>query len=181
MAKRHEGMMSLPGLPTDPAAEKTRSDIKVDPIEEMVGALTDPIIVFPSGWEETMPEWMKRDLPLHRLAYIMKCLHGEASWEEVCDLEALIYMYPAALAQPLGEEWTKIYIYLGTKVMGDKMPADIREESIPSHYEESLRDLKRWIRKKKIIARKDRRRRDKAEKAERKEVVPVECEQLNLF
>jgi hypothetical protein len=180
MAKRHEGMMSLPGLPpgpTEPKSAESRS--KVDPIDEMVGALTDPIIVFPSGWEDTMPEWMKRDLPLHRLAHVHQCLVGKASWEEACDLEALIYMYPAALAQPLGEVWTRIYVYLGTKVMGDKMPEDVREESIPDHYQEDLRDLKRWIRKKKVEARKDRQRREKA--AKKAEVEPVECEQLKFF
>jgi hypothetical protein len=177
MGKRQEGMMSLPGLPPEPAGAKSKIDpIKVDPIDEMVGALTDPIIVFPSGWEDTMPEWMKRDLPINRLVHIMECLHGKARWEEACDLEALIYMYPAALAQPLGEEWTRIYIYLGTKVMGEKMPEDIREESIPDHYQGDLRDLKRWIRKKKVEARKERQRREK-----KAEVKPLECEQLKFF
>jgi hypothetical protein len=31
-----------------------------------------------------------------------------------CDLEALIYLYPASLAAPMGEQWTRIYLYLGT-------------------------------------------------------------------
>lgn len=174
MRKRQEGM-SLPGMPPSPAEPKS----KADPIEEMVGALTDPIIVFPSGWEDTMPDWMRRDLPLHRLAHVHQCLGGKAKWEEACDLEALIYLYPASLAQPMGEEWTRIYLYLATKVMGEKMPEDIREENLPSHYQEDLRDLKRWIQKKKVEARKERQRHQKAE--EKAKVQPEKCEQLKFF
>ncbi len=175
MGKRPDGMMSLPGLPNSPA----RIESEVDPIEEMVRALTDPIIVFPSGWEDTMPEWMKRDLPLHRLAHLMKCLKGEANGDEACDLEALMYLYPASLAAPMGEEWSKVYIYLGTKIMGDKFPEDVREDSIPDHYEADLRDLKRWIHKKKVAARRDRRRQAKAE--EKLETEAAECEQIKFF
>ena len=178
MAKRQEGLC-LPGMTPEPAGEKS----KVDPIAEMVGALTDAIIVYPSGWEDTMPERMKQALPIHRLAHIMQCSHGEEKWEEACDLEALMYLYPASLAFPLDEEWSRIYIYLGTKFMGDKFPQDLREESIPDHYDHDLRDLKRWIQRKKVEARKERLRRGKAErKAEEKaEVEPVLCEQIKFF
>jgi len=43
----------------------------VDPLEEMVYALTDPIIVFPAGgWENDLPERLKNELPLRRLAHV---------------------------------------------------------------------------------------------------------------
>lgn len=179
MGKRQEGKMSLPGLPAEPAVAKS----KVDPIEEMVGALTDPIIVFPSGWEQDLPERLRNELPLRRLIHIHQCLQGEAKWEEACDLEALIYLFPASLAFPLGEEWTKIYLYLGTKVMGDKFPQDIKQETIPDYYDQDLRELKRWIRKKKVEARKERQRCQKEGKKdeEKAEVEPVECEQLKFL
>lgn len=173
MRRRQEGTQSLPGVP--PPSKTSEADS----IEEMVGALTDPIIVYPSGWEDTMPEWMKRDLPLHRLAHLMKCSQGKASWDEACDLEALIYMYPATLAHPLGEEWTRIYLHLGTRVMGDKFPQDIKEESLPDYYQEHLRDLKRWIQKKKVQARRERRHQEKAEK--KTQVEPAKCEQIAFF
>lgn len=173
MKKQRVGMSNLPGLPPSTAEIKS----KADPIEEMAGALTDPIIVFPSGWEDTMPEWMKRDLPLHRFAHLMKCSQGQAQWDEACDLEALMYMYPATLAHPLGEKWTKIYLYLGTKVMGDKIPDDIKQEALPDHYLKDLRELKRWIYKKKVQARKECRQQEKAGKTE---VKPEEFEQLRI-
>jgi hypothetical protein len=28
-------------------------------IDELVGALTDPIIVMPGGWEDILPDWIK--------------------------------------------------------------------------------------------------------------------------
>ena len=172
-------MSSLPGLPPSTA----EAESKADPIEEMVGALTDPIIVFPSGgWENDIPEWMRRDLPLHRLAHLMKCSQGKANWNEATDLEALMYLYPASLAAPMDEEWSRIYLYLGTKVMGEKMPGDIKEESLPSHYEQDLQELKRWIYRKKAQARKERLRKEKTGKADQKEQIePVKCEQLKFF
>ena len=136
---------------------------QIDPIEEMVGALFDPIIVFPGeGWEKDLPESLKKRLPLDRLAHIMRCSKGDASWDEACDLEALIYMYPRTMVAPLGEQWTRIYLYLGTKVMGSTVvPEDIRQEKLSDYDMAQLRDLKRWIQAKKVKARKERRREQK--------------------
>jgi hypothetical protein len=180
MKKRQVGIPVLPDLPPSTAEEKT----KVDPIEEMVGALTDPIIVYPSGWEQDLPERLKDELPLHRLAHLMKCSQGLAKWDEACDLEALLYLFPASLSFPLDAEWTDIYLYLSTKVMGDKVPQDIKRESLPDHYLEELRRLKRWIHDKKLAARKERMRQEKKEEREEKEkkteVKPEIFEQLKM-
>lgn len=180
MGKRAEGMSSLLGL----EVEKGKAEIKgVDPIEEMVGALTDPVIAYPSPWMEdihNLPLYKK--LPLHRLAHLMRCNKGEAEWDEACDLEALLYIYPASLAAPMGEQWTRIYLYLGTKVMGDKFPEDIKQKSLDDYDMSHLRDLKRWIYQRKVKARKERRRQEKTDKAEPKEkVVTAEPEQFRLF
>jgi hypothetical protein len=153
--------------------------VRVDPIEEMVGALCDPIIVFPAGgWEYAIPQNLKDKLPLDRLAHNMKCHQGKARWDEACDLEALIYMYPRTLEAPLSEKWTRIYLYLGTVCLGGKFPGDIRQESLSDYDMEELRGLKRWIQKQKVKARKERGRGEKVEKAA---VVPVKAETLRLF
>lgn len=95
-----------------------------DPIEEMVGALTDPVIVFPGGgWEETIPERLKAELPLRRLAHIHMCLERKAAWDEACDLEALIYLYPASLVAPMSEQWTRLPL-LGDDVLWRPLPAE---------------------------------------------------------
>lgn len=163
-----------------------RSDIgadgrKVDPIEEMVGALCDSIIVYPAGgWENDLPEPLKKELPLHRLTHVMLCNAGKASWDEACDADALLYLYPASLAAPMGSDWSQIYLYLGTKVMGSRMPEDIAEKTLDRYRMGMLRDLKRWIQRKKLEARKARRRQEKAEKPAKQQAVEAEYEQMKM-
>ncbi len=158
-------------------------------IDDLVGALTDPIIVCPAGgWEADLPENLKNELPLHRLAHLSQCLKGQADIEEASDAEALLYLYPASMAAPMGDQWTRIYLYLGTKVMGDKFPEDIREKGLDDYDLGELRRLKRWLRKKKVEARRVRRRQEKEPKAEsgtdtapKVEVRPEKCEQVKFF
>ena len=103
-------------------------------LEDIVGALCDPLVVYPSGWMEDLPEDLKKRLPTDRLIHNMLCLQGKASPDEACDLEALLYMYPRTLEAPLSEQWTRIYLYLGTKVMGpNKIPEDIKQETLTEH------------------------------------------------
>ena len=154
--------------------------VKVDPIEEMAGALCDPIIVFPGGgWEQDLPERLKTELPLRRLAHVHLCLNGKEKWDEACDLEALLYLYPASLFAPMSEQWARIYIYLGTKCMGEHFSEDIRQESLDPYDMGELLGLKRWIQKQKVKARKERRHQEKVQ--EKAEVTPIKCEQTKLF
>ena len=46
-------------------------------ISEIVGVFTDPILVMPGGWGDTLPEWLKQAITLERLAMNMKALKGE--------------------------------------------------------------------------------------------------------
>jgi hypothetical protein len=181
MSKRQKGE-TLPGMPLGSTEETPKVDYW---IEEMVGALFDPLIVWPSSWADDLPDWIKKELPLHRLAHLMLCSQGKAEWDEACDLEAMAYMFPRTLDSPLSESWSNIYIYLGTKVMGDKMPQDIRHETLTDYQMRELRDLKRFIYNSKVKARKERHRQEKAEqKAEEKkeiELVSEKCEKPRLF
>jgi hypothetical protein len=178
MARRQQGKPSLPGMPLGPAEEKP----KVDWIEELVGALCDPLIVYPSPSMDTLPDWIRKDLSMHRLTHIMMCSRGIEQWDEACDLEALAYMYPLTLERPIGESWTNIYLYLGTKVMGNKMPDDVRHETLTDYQMRELRDLKRWIHRSKVKARKERRSQEKSQqKEERQEIIQEECEKPRLF
>ncbi len=87
-------------------------------------------------------------------------------------------MYPRTMEAPLGDQWTRIYLYLGTRAMGEKMPQDIRQRELDQYDMGELRQLKRWIRTKKVEARKARRRQEKEPKAETR---PIKCEQVKLF
>ncbi len=162
--------------PATKSVDTGQDNVPADPIEELAGALTDPTIVFPAGgWENDIPQHLKDRLPIDRLAHQMRCHKGEAQWDEACDLEALLYMYPRTMASPLSEQWTRIYLYLGTKVMGDKIPQDIKQERLSDYDMAQLRDLKRWIHKRKVKARRERR------KGEKVEVVPAKVEYPRLF
>ncbi len=172
--KKEQSAFSL-GVPEKP--QPARPTKEMDWLEELVGALFDPLIVFPAGgWEDTLPENLKKDLPLRRLAHIMLCNKGKAAWDEATDLEALLYMYPLTLAHPISEQWTRIYLYLGTQVMGQKFPEDIRQESLSDYDMGELRDLKRWIYRQRVKVRKERTK----EKAEAK-AEPAEYDQLRFF
>ena len=46
-------------------------------ISDIVGALSDPIIVFPGGWGDTLPEWIKTAITLERLEMNMRAPKGE--------------------------------------------------------------------------------------------------------
>lgn len=157
--------------PSKPPRGPQPSKLPHDPIEEMLGALTDPLIVFPSGWEDTMPEKLKRDLPLHRLIHVHQCLSGKAEWDEACDLEALMYLYPASLAFPMGERWSRIYLYLGTRCYGTSFPEDIKQETLDQYDMAELKGLKRWIQAQKVKARKARRQQDKGQEKSGEEPV----------
>ena len=46
-------------------------------ISDIVGCLTDPIIVFPGGWGDTIPEWLKTAIILERMIGNMKAQKGK--------------------------------------------------------------------------------------------------------
>jgi hypothetical protein len=136
-------------------------------ISDIVGVFTDPIIVYPSGWEDTMPDWIKSRITLDRLFMNMKALKGEEMTGT--DSEALAYMYPASLAFPLDHDWAQIYLYLASKVCpleGKEVPEDIKVDELNRNQMDDLNRLKAWIYQKRITVRLDR---DRAERRQKKE------------
>jgi len=105
-------------------------------ISDLVGVFTDPILVFPGGWGDTLPDWLKSTITLERLEMNMRALKGEEMTGT--DAEACAYLNTASLTQPMDHDWTQIYLYIATKVYekwrtvesGVTMPEDIRVESI---------------------------------------------------
>jgi len=148
-------------------------------ISDIVGALADPIIVFPGGWGDTLPDWLKTSIPLERLIENMKALKGEEMTGT--DAEACAYLYTASLTQPMDHDWSQIYLYIATKVYekfrtkesGVTMPEDIRVESLNDEQMRDLNRLKAWIYKKRTDIRLDR---DRAERRQKKEEEAAERE-----
>ena len=152
-----------------------KSDTADKGISEIVGVFTDPIVVFPGGWGDTLPDWLKGAVTLERLEMNMKALKGEEMTGT--DAEACAYLYTASLTQPMGHDWTQIYLYVAGRVndrwsKGD-MPEDIRVESLTTDQARELKRLKEWLYHKRTLARQDgeraERREKKAEEIARKE------------
>jgi len=45
-------------------------------IDDLIGALCDPIIVYPSPWKDDLPDWIKPQITLERLVMNMKSMHA---------------------------------------------------------------------------------------------------------
>jgi len=151
-------------------------------ISEIVGVFTDPILVFPGGWGDTLPEWLKNAITLERLAMNMKALKGEEMTGT--DAEACAYLYTAALTQPMDHDWGQIYLYIATQVYRrwgkNKMPADIAMDSLNDEQMWELRRLKEWLYRKRTQMRLERDRAERRQKRE-EEATQRKAEQPALF
>ena len=63
-------------------------------------------------------------------------------------------------------EWVNIYMHLFTMVMGDRVPEDLRKESLSNYQMGPLSDLKRWICRQRIKTREERERAEWRQKKE---------------
>ncbi len=151
-------------------------------ISDIVGCLTDPIIVFPGGWGDTLPDWLKTAITLERMMVNMKELKGE---EPIgTDAEACAYLYTASLTAPMDSDWSQIYLYLATKTYskhkGSQVPDDIRVESLNDYQAGELDRLKLWLYHQRVKARREK---DRAERRQEKEEAEAqrEAEQPALF
>ncbi len=153
-------------------------------ITDIVGCLTDPILVFPGGWGDTLPEWLKTSITLERLEMNMKALRGEEP--TAMDAEACAYLYTAALTQPIDSDWTQIYLYIATKTYKrwsknkNEMPADIAVDSLSDYQMAELKRFKDWLYQKRTQARLDRERAERRQEREQ-ETAKRKAEQPALF
>jgi hypothetical protein len=79
----------------------------------------------------------------------------------VGDTEALAYIFPRTMEEPLSEQWMRIYTYVFTQAMKFKkveVPEDLRRESLSDYDMRELTDLKTWIYEKRVQHRKEKAR-----------------------
>ena len=62
------------------------------------------------------------------------------------DREVLMVLCEASLNAPIRSEYVEIYQYLMTRVFGDRVPHDLRKETLSDYERQILTDLKREIR-----------------------------------
>lgn len=155
-------------------------------ISDIVGALTDPIIVCPGGWGDTLPEWLKHAITVERLAMNIRAHSGEEPTGT--DAEACAYLYTAGLTNPMDSDWAEIYIYIANQVYnrhrskesGVQIPEDIRVESLSDYRMGELRRLKGWIYERRVRARQEKDRAERREKRE-EEASKKKAERPVLF
>jgi hypothetical protein len=151
-------------------------------ISDLMGVFTDPIIVFPGGWGDTLPEWLKNAITLERLEMNVRALKGEEMTGT--DAEACAYLYTAALTQPMGHDWGQIYLYIATQTYRrwgkNEMPGDVAVDSLRDDQVSDLNRLKEWLYQKRTQARLDRERAERRQKRE-EEAAKRKAEQPALF
>ncbi len=151
-------------------------------IDDLVGALCDPVIVFPAGgWENDLPDWIGPQIKLERLIMNMKVMHEGGV--PVGDTEALAYIFPRTMESPMSEQWLRIYMYVFNKAMAMKkveVPEDLKSETLSNYDMQQLNDLKRFIYAKRVQHRKEKARTMKQETKEAKE-LEIKSAQPSFF
>ena len=151
-------------------------------ISDLVGVFTDPILVFPGGWGDTLPEWLKGAITTERLLMNMRALKGEEMTGT--DAEACAYLMTVSLTQPMDSDWTNIYLYVAGQTYKrwgkGEMPADIAVESISDYQVGELNRLKSWLYGRRIRARLEKDEVERREEKEQQETKRKE-EQPSLF
>jgi len=145
-------------------------------ISDIVGVFTDPIIVFPGGWGDSLPDWLKSAITMERLIENVRALkEGEMT---STDAEACAYLMTVSLTQPIDSDWTQIYLYIaskvyekhGTKESGATMPEDIRIDRLSEYQMGELNRLNAWLYRQRIKARTEK---DITERRREKEKVEI--------
>ena len=151
-------------------------------IDDLVGTLTDPIIVCPGGWGDSLPEWLKNAITLERLTENMKTTKGELSTGT--DAEACAYLNTASLTMPMDYDWSQIYLYVAgktyTRWYKSEMPDDIRIESLTDQQTDDLNRLKEWLYRQRTTARQETERAERRQQKE-EDVAKRKTEQPALF
>jgi hypothetical protein len=116
-------------------------------IRNIVGCLTDPIIVMPGGWGEDIPGWMREAITIERL------IAAKNGIETATDAEATWYLSSASLVAPLDHDWAQIYLYVARKTYetyrmkesGVSFSEDITVKELTPNQEQDLNHIKQWI------------------------------------
>ena len=116
-------------------------------INELMWALTGPIMVWPGYEDMMMPEDIKSGIQMERMISVMT--HDKLASE----VETMWYISTATLAQPPNHDWTEIYMYLCRRWMlakvkeEDKLPDFLRKPIELSEYMQKpdLARLRRWL------------------------------------
>ena len=95
--------------------------------------MSNRLIVADAGWAKSVPEWLLKAVEAERLVYGLATI-GKKVPEHVGDAEVCVYLFTHSLKQLMPPEFTKIYIYLASKLMKK------RGIQLLDDFEEALRN-----------------------------------------
>jgi hypothetical protein len=126
-----------------------KMDPKVDGwISDLVGALSDPIVCWPGYEDDKPPDDFLGIIKIQRLLENMVAIK-ENREPLGTDAEAAWYLSTVSLAQPISENWCRVYRYCFTKTMATlkkEVPTDLRFDTLDDYdLNYHLLPLKRWI------------------------------------
>ena len=109
-----------------------------------------PIIVAPGGWEETLPDWLFKEINAERITTaLIDVIKPDNGQEQVGECEIMAYLMTVCSLKPLPGNWTKIYQYLTTQIMRRirkvEVPDDIKVEELDDYEMRQLEELKSWL------------------------------------
>lgn len=115
---------------------------------------TTPIVYHPGGWEDTLPEHIKRSVIEQRLEMVLN-----GGWDTATDAEVVCYLYTACLVQSLDRDWSEIYFYETALLMPEaRQSLDFIPDELTDWQRSELRSLKRKIRDSQLRRRKSNRK-----------------------
>ncbi len=151
-------------------------------VSDLVGTFTDPILVFPGGWGDTLPDWIKDAITMERLEANIRASRGEEPTGT--DAEACAYLYTAGLTAQMDHDWSQIYLYVATKTYsrhkGGQVTENIRVETLNDYQMGELKRLKEWLYRQRVKVRQERERADRRLEREEAE-AQRKAEQPALF
>ncbi len=104
-----------------------------------------PLLPVPQGeWTRDL-EWLKEEIKEERLRVVKE---GRTELIDLAsDREALMVLSESSLRAPIHSEYVEIFMYLMTKIMGDRVPENLRRGELSkreaSKVIEHLRRLKK--------------------------------------
>lgn len=107
-------------------------------INALATVFSDPIVVHPGGWGSALPEWIRAQIIVERLAAV----------DAGTDAEACAYLFTAAFTAPLDDDWAEIFQYVTGRVMeavGRSVPEDLKVRDLGRYRQELLTGLKSWL------------------------------------
>ncbi|MFH0810345.1 MAG: hypothetical protein V2A77_07750, partial [Pseudomonadota bacterium] len=83
----------------------TRSELRTEKwAAELAGVFTDPIIVKPNGWGDTLPDLLRKAITVERLmANVEYVTTGHIT---ATNAEAAAYLYTVSLEFPIDRDWS---------------------------------------------------------------------------